>query len=107
TGYRPGGANTILGVPPTFKPDETTSYELGLKSELLDRRLLLNLAAFYIDWTDIHLTDRLPNQLPFIGNGGKATSQGLELSTAYQLNRDFRLSAVLAYTDAQLETDAP
>jgi iron complex outermembrane receptor protein len=32
--------------------EEATAYELGLKSELFDRRLRLNLAAFYTDYNE-------------------------------------------------------
>lgn len=106
TGYRPGGANTAAGVPPVFKPDKTTSYEVGVKSDLLDQRVHFNLTAFYIDWTNIQLTDRLPSQIPFTGNAGAATSQGIELSSGYRLTEQLRLGAVAAYTDAKLESDA-
>jgi outer membrane receptor protein involved in Fe transport len=107
TGYRPGGANTVAGVPATFEPDETTSYEVGLKSELFDRRLLFNLAAFYIDWTNIHLTDRLPNQVPFTGNAGKAESYGLELASSLKITDSLRFGVTGAYTVAELKADAP
>jgi iron complex outermembrane receptor protein len=50
--FRPGVAATGVSAPldPQFliTPDETSDgYEIGLKSRLFDRRVTLNLAAFY------------------------------------------------------------
>src|SRR5262249_47768086 len=58
TGYRPGGGcvgcgNPTLGQPDLFGPDTLTNYEVGLKGQLLDHRLQLELSAFLIDWNDI------------------------------------------------------
>ena len=41
-----------LGIPaPTsLDPDDLTSYEVGIKLALMDRRLQLRGAAFFIDW---------------------------------------------------------
>jgi iron complex outermembrane receptor protein len=55
TGYRPPAYN-----PRPFTPEqavavggeEAIAYELGLKSELFDQRLRLNLAAFYTDYEE-------------------------------------------------------
>jgi iron complex outermembrane receptor protein len=51
-GFKSGGwnargytANTLL----PFGPEETWSYEIGMKSEWFDRRLRVNLTAFYQD----------------------------------------------------------
>lgn len=53
TGYRPGSYNPrpfqatqVVAV----EQEESTAYEVGLKTELLDSRLRLNLAYFYTDW---------------------------------------------------------
>lgn len=53
TGYRPGSYN-----PRPFQAtqvtqvdaEESTAYEIGVKSELFDRRLRLNAAMFFTDW---------------------------------------------------------
>jgi iron complex outermembrane recepter protein len=56
-GFRSGGfnlrasGNAALFQP--FRPEEVTDYELGFKSEFLDRRVRLNVAAFYSDYKDI------------------------------------------------------
>jgi iron complex outermembrane receptor protein len=50
-GFRSGGFNGRLIVPtttvPTYAPDTADSYELGIKSDLLDNTLRLNVTGFY------------------------------------------------------------
>jgi outer membrane receptor protein involved in Fe transport len=107
SGYRPGGPNVALpGVPPSFASDTLINYETGYKALLLDGRLDLDLAAFYIDWKDIQISV-VRNGVAFPGNGGKASSRGLEASGSYRLTPGLRLSANGSYTKAQLDEDVP
>jgi iron complex outermembrane recepter protein len=107
TGYRPGGPNISLpDVAPSFAADTLMSYELGLKSEWLSRRVLLDLAVFHIDWDDIQLN--LSNgRVSYLSNGGTARSQGVELTAAYAPVESIRLGLTLAHTDAVLAEDTP
>lgn len=110
SGFRPGGPN--IGVPPglgaprTFEPDKLVSYELGLKSTMLENRMTFDVAAFYIDWTKIQLTS-FEGGFSFMGNGGKAKSQGVEASWQYAAVRGLMLSANASWTDAELSADTP
>lgn len=107
TGYRPGGPN-IFGaptiIPPTFDPDETVNYELGVKADLIDGVLRLDASVFHIDWTDIQL-------LVFDGavagnaNGGGAQSQGFEWAATLTPTDNFTLVWSGAYTKAELTDD--
>ena len=49
TGYRAGGASSRSISFATFEPESVNSYEVGLKSELFNRRVRFNLAAFMMD----------------------------------------------------------
>jgi iron complex outermembrane receptor protein len=84
SGYRPGGPNAtcvLFPVPCQFAPDQTRSYELGIKGETPDRRLSFDASMYDIDWKDIQLAVTLPsNGLLFYTNAGDAKSQGVELS---------------------------
>jgi iron complex outermembrane receptor protein len=60
TGFKGGGVTARPFLPQhatqgTFGPETVTAYELGLKTDLLDRRVRLNLAAFYNDYQNIQL----------------------------------------------------
>jgi iron complex outermembrane receptor protein len=61
TGFKSGLFNTQTvqsppgqpaSVPLPVQPEKITAYEIGLKSDYLDNRLRLNLAAFYYDYKD-------------------------------------------------------
>lgn len=68
TGFRGGGVNPRPFIPQQevpFNPETLRSTEIGMKSEMFDRTLLLNLAAFYSQYTNILFV----NSNPTIVNG--------------------------------------
>jgi iron complex outermembrane receptor protein len=108
SGYRPGGPNFLVpGIPPAYNPDKLTNYEIGLKSQLFDRKLLLNVDAFYIDWRKIQLTGATATNLAYVANGGRATSKGVEATTSLKLGGGLTIGGAATYTDARLKDAAP
>jgi iron complex outermembrane recepter protein len=107
--FKSGGfnttANTVQSFESGFDSEELVSYELGWKSELLNRRLRLNGALFYSDYTDIQLTNFIPSQsggaISFIDNAGEATIKGLELEMVALLTQDLQLSGSYGYLDGE------
>ena len=111
SGYRPGGPNatppaTVAAAPNTFAPDTLTSYEVGYKASLLDRKLTVEAAGFYTEWDDIQIQTSAGG-FNFFVNGGSATSRGGEITARYTPFHRFTLGLNGAYTDAHLTTDAP
>jgi outer membrane receptor protein involved in Fe transport len=105
TGYRPGGPNVVFpGVPPTVGSDELTSYEVGFKSNL-SPAISIDLAAFYLDWTDIQLTVATPQGVNYQVNGPSARSLGVEGSLVLRPVRGLRLGVNASYVDAKLTAD--
>lgn len=107
TGYQPGGPNVALpGVPSQVDASRLTSYELGLKSELADRRWLFDIDAYHIDWTDIQIGAAI-GATSFLVNGGEAVSDGVELTTAFRPTDRLQIELNGAYTDATVSNDVP
>ena len=90
-GFRGGGANVdaSLGEDPNFtrdfKPDSIWNYEIGAKAAILDNKVALNAAVFYIDWSDIQIDRPIqdnvtgnPEGVFIVTNGDKAHSYGFE-----------------------------
>jgi len=116
SGYRPGGPNDLPpSAPPSiqrqYQPDKTTNYEVGLRTDLLDKRLSVDVAAFLVDWTKIQLFQEvlLPGQPPFgiNANGGNARSKGVEWTLGYTPVTGLTFTLVGAYVDAYLTSPAP
>lgn len=90
---------TAADIPPAFGPDTVWSYELGGKFRLFER-LQINLAAFRIDWKDVQVTTTLTCGQGFTANGGKARSEGGEMSIEYRPIDPLYLYMNASYIDA-------
>ncbi|WP_116368792.1 TonB-dependent receptor [Parahaliea mediterranea] len=95
-----------------FDPETVDSWELGLKGEFLERRLRLNLAAFYASYQDMQVVTSVGfanNALGFlvpvqnVENVGEATLQGVELESEVQLGGSLRLAANVGYIDTRID----
>ena len=108
TGYRPGGPQLTSGpgIPASFKPDTTKNYELGAKGRWFDGRLTSNLAIYYIKWNDIQLNETIDG-LTVTGNGGAATSKGVELDMAYLPFRGLSTQLTASYDHAYSDVAVP
>ena len=102
TGYRPGGPqNNPLAPTPTFGADTVTDYEIGAKGALFDHRLTFDASIYHIDWEDVQL-DSLLGGIVYVGNGGTARADGVELETTFKVTHDFNVGASFGYNDAVL-----
>lgn len=108
SGYRAGGPNAVsaeAGSIPQYHPDKAYNYEVGAKGTLFDRALSFDAALYYIDWQDLQLY--ICKGLCYVGNAGRASSQGLELSFDTSPFSGFSISGSLSYNDAKLTEDLP
>lgn len=105
-GFRFGGPNIIPSLPGSDVPrqygsDSLWNYEVGMRADLFDRKLLLDVTGFYVDWSDIQL--RLTsNSLNYADNAGKARSYGLEASATLRPFDGLSLTSNLTYLNAKL-----
>jgi iron complex outermembrane receptor protein len=109
SGYRAGGPNpniTLLSLPHSFDPDKTENYEIGVKGDTLEHRLSFDASVYYIDWRDIQL-QVLNGGFLYYTNGGRAKSQGLELSAEAKPLDGLTVAAWVAWNDAELKDALP
>ena len=91
-----------------FDDEETLSYELGLKSTMLDSTLRLNAAAFYSEIDDYQGQQQLPAGIgTFITNQGEVEVSGLDLQVDAVPLPNLTLSAGLLYMHKYEITDGP
>jgi iron complex outermembrane receptor protein len=102
-GYKTGGWTTRLSNPlptaPDFGAEKATTYEAGIKSELLDRHLQINAAGFYTDYSGIQLNFQ-QGVSPTIQNAGEAHIKGFEVEVTAAPGGGFTLNGSIGYLDA-------
>ena len=113
SGYRPGGPRSLpigLTPPPGFtnKFDSETlwNYEIGTRFSLLEGRVNVGAAAYFIDWKNVQ------GYMSFgafgaFGNAGDAESKGFEFEIDMRPFAGLNLGLALGYADTELTRSDP
>ena len=105
-------ANTPILSSQTVKPETVTHYEIGLKTQLADRRVTLNLAAFWTEIGDYQATvtnGQLGVLRGYLANADKVRVRGIEADVSVRPSERFTAYASGAFTDHEYVrfVDAP
>ncbi len=88
----------------TAEPEESDAYEVGIKSDLFDNRLRLNLAAFRTDYrnlqTTVSATDSSGNIFTALLNAATARSRGFEVEATARPAANTDVGFTYSYNDA-------
>ncbi|WP_430688308.1 TonB-dependent siderophore receptor [Leptolyngbya sp. AN03gr2] len=103
TSFKPSSGFSINPDGGAFQPTRGTQYEVGVKTDFLDRRLSATVAAYHITKTNVITPD--PNNPGFSIQTGEVRSQGIELDVAGELLPGWKIIASYAYTDAEVTKD--
>jgi len=111
------GNDPVLGGY-TFLPNETsTSYEAGLKTTWLDRRLRINVAGFYQKFKGLLFQ---LNGIPIVQNNGASTFvsygplnvgadaivKGFDIDAAFQATPRWSMALALSYADGKVNNQS-
>lgn len=118
TGFVAGGFSETCGSEFSCSPydsEENENFEIGLKSDLLDGTLRLNLAAFHTEYenlqrdTVVTIQDAAGNtfQETVSVNEGQSTAQGFEAEMQWAVSDNFRIDANLGYLDHTYDSYTP
>ena len=105
-GSKSGGLNITAGgvLQPVVNPEKVDNFELGLKSQFLNRTVTLNAAAFLTDVSQFqaNISQTINNiTIQYIANIPKVRSKGIEADAAWAPSEWVSLGGSLAYTDAK------
>ena len=104
-GYRSGGFNTFTNDPQytTYDEEKLWSYEIGSKNLFWDNRLMLNGSVFYMDITDMQVTQAVSPTESYLSNAAEATAKGIELEMMVNVSKGLSVMAGLGYTDIEFD----
>ena len=104
--------NTVNYDAATVKPESVHHFEVGLKTQLWDRRATFNISAFRTTIKDFQATvngGQFGTVRGYLANAEKVRSQGIEADFKVVASDRFTAYANAAYTDAKYKkfTNAP
>jgi len=118
TGYNSGGFNIrdtaidpltgTISFETPYDEEELITYELGLKAELLNKRVRVNAAAFYTEFEDMQTTETralCAGGALFctkMDNAGSAEIDGFELEVIALLTEGLSMEASYAYLNYEI-----
>lgn len=83
-----------------LEPERGTQYEIGIRGEFLEGRLISNLAFYELTKSNVGITD--PDNPDFSIPIGEQRSRGIELDVTGELAPGWNVIATYAYTDAEI-----
>jgi iron complex outermembrane receptor protein len=108
SGFKSGVITTLPINPQPAQPEVVKAYELGIKSELFERKVRLNAAVFQMDITDPQV-QRIVAATNEVVNAKGARSRGIEVELEAAVAPGLEVRASSTYLDAKYTDfqDAP
>ena len=102
TGFKGGGSNPRpfnAGQVISFQPEDLKAYEIGFKSDLFDRKVRFNVAAFINDYTNIQIPVLTCPTAPCAArlNAGAGRIKGFEAELSLYPVQGMSIDASLSY----------
>jgi iron complex outermembrane receptor protein len=109
TGYKSGGFQSTPALSKTtaqtlFKPEHLRSYELGLKSDWFERRLVVNGAVFHTDIVNQQVLQATAPLVEEVTNAGAARDDGADISITARPTPRLLLTADMTVQRARFVT---
>jgi iron complex outermembrane recepter protein len=102
-GIKSGGFNILApSGAPGYHPEILDAYEIGLKTEFLDKRVRLNSSAFWYQYRDLQVSD-VVNAQETTNNAAKARIRGFDVDAQFAATDALSLSLTAGYLDARYQ----
>ena len=100
-GYKSGGFDGGACFD-DFEPEVLTAYEVGLKTQLLDDSMRMNLSAFVYDYEDYQARLFIPTGTQVLNAPG-ADIQGAEIEINWLVTEQLRIDGSISYLDTEFQ----
>jgi iron complex outermembrane recepter protein len=104
-GYKAGGLNffDFFNRTPTYNAESSDGFEVGIKSQLFDNRVRLNVALFTTKFDNLQVSF-FNGTANVVGNAASARSKGIEAELTIQATEELQFNLSGAYLKARYIT---
>jgi len=103
-GFKSGGFNFTATVPGGYDEEFLWAYEAGIKSDLADGRVRLNVSAFFYDYEDLQVQSFVVPGVVDVENAATAKISGVELELIAKPTDAWDLGLNLAWLNAEYDS---
>jgi iron complex outermembrane receptor protein len=100
-GFKAGGYN-VGACGNTYDPEYVNAYEAGLKTQVFDNTLQVNVSAFYNDYTDLQVR-KFVNNAAEVSNAATAQTYGIEVEALWVPIEPVRVESSVSWLHARFE----
>lgn len=109
-GFRSGGFNNtssgggVFVIPPTYDSDEIWTYEVGFKTQRLERKLLLDASVYRSEWSKVQSYSFAPGSaLAAVTNSGDVAGWGADLAVTARPTTSLTLTATYGWNNLEFQ----
>lgn len=102
-GFRSGSFVPQTNPLQVLEPEQTDAFEVGVKTDLFDRRVRFNLAGYYYDQKNLQVIQIIAGT-QYVYNAQGAHIYGLDGDVTFKLTRNVRLFGGVNYTHGRYTT---
>ena len=88
--------------PKVYGPEDIDSYEIGIKSQWLDRRLTLNASLYRYEYAGLQTAVSTSGAAFGIENVGEVTGEGFEADIVFKPNANWEFAANVGVSDTEV-----
>ena len=106
-GFKSGSGELTISANPIIGPETIRAHELGIKTELFDRKVILNIAGFVNELEGLQVNrtifDPVAGFLTVYENATRTKAKGVELDFSWRVADGFRLDFSGAWLDSKFD----
>ena len=99
TGFKSGGYQVYSPLQAAYAPETLSAYEAGVKTDLFDKKVRIDVSGFYYDYQNIQV-QAFVNGLATVINGARAEAHGFDADMQAKVTGDLGVHGSLSYLHA-------
>ncbi len=99
-----GPAATCVDIPPQTEEEVADTFEVGVKTDLMDGQLRLNATAFFTDYTDFQIASTINASEYNFNSDAEITGAEIELTYLPEAFPNLRVDFMANFLDTEIQT---
>ena len=100
-----GNAASCIDIPSKTEEEESDTFEVGVKTDLMDGQLRLNASAYFTDYTNLQLASVIASTTYNFNSDAEIMGAELELAYLPDWDNNLRFDLMFSFIDSEITSD--